>query len=558
MEVVRKYGFLAISLIYFIGVTTSLAFQKSPPTDAVAFHAVNGYVNLITHDFRMSPATPPLMREFVALPWLFLKPQLDLADASWQQAESVDFGLKFMYADNRAIAWDLLRSSVFMMIGLSLGVLAMSYHAANRMYGPKAAQIAVILLAFSPPFIAYASSINTDMGILLGYLLTIYYLFEYWEIKKGRGFPFKLAFAFMVGLASKFTAILLILPMAVLSLWRGGIKKSLFVLMGVTLLAFAGVWATYFFEFKPLLKNVPRAEQKVEYIQQILNAISVQNPTIRERVIRAAHEQPIPLSSWILGFAGIVRSHHDVYRHYFWGKWREDQVPYHYLVSFFTKITMGMIILIFIRLLATVIGKIAWSIKDAYLLLPTLILFIMTFRDSTGVGMRYLVPLVPLITMWISAIWAKQLPRALQLCAKVALGAHILASIMAYPYYFAYFNEMIGGPKNAYKFFRANDLEWGMELVELGKYVQTNNLNPVKEGLFGSYDYSFYGIQTIPLQNEDYLIPQPRVYAISVFELDHFIWTYDYEPAHIIGHVIWIYDFRDQEKAPSIDSHEKY
>ena len=65
----------------------------------MAFHTVNGYVNLKTQDFRMSPASPPLVREWMAWSWLFKNPSLDLGGRAWEEADSTAFGMKFFYDD---------------------------------------------------------------------------------------------------------------------------------------------------------------------------------------------------------------------------------------------------------------------------------------------------------------------------------------------------------------------------------------------------------------------------------------------------------------------------
>jgi hypothetical protein len=73
----------------------------------------------------MSPANPPLVREWMALPWLFIQPRLDLDKDSWREAESVPFSLDFFYKDNRQIADLLLYSARFMvlLLGVGLGIL---------------------------------------------------------------------------------------------------------------------------------------------------------------------------------------------------------------------------------------------------------------------------------------------------------------------------------------------------------------------------------------------------------------------------------------------------
>ena len=61
------YGLL---LVFFIqGVI--LIEKTSPTADEISFNMVNGYTYLKTHDYRMTPANPALIREWMALTWLW-------------------------------------------------------------------------------------------------------------------------------------------------------------------------------------------------------------------------------------------------------------------------------------------------------------------------------------------------------------------------------------------------------------------------------------------------------------------------------------------------------
>ncbi len=101
--------------------------DKSPTTDEISFNMVNGYANIKTGDFRMSPAQPPLVREWMALPWLFINPKFTTDRDSWRAADSVPFAVEFLYKDNRGIVDSLLWSSRLIVFFLGLMLFAVSY-----------------------------------------------------------------------------------------------------------------------------------------------------------------------------------------------------------------------------------------------------------------------------------------------------------------------------------------------------------------------------------------------------------------------------------------------
>lgn len=523
---------------------------KSPVTDTIAFHAVNGYFYLKSHDFRMSPATPPLMREWVALPWLFLNLKTDYSDVSWGEADSVPFSMKFFYQDNRSRAELMLMLSRVMTWLVAVALFFLVRVWARQLYGHFGSLVASALYLCSPTIIGYSSVVNIDITIAFFYTLTSYCVWRQWEERAGnqKKHFWRIALSFAGALATKYTGILLSPLILIFSILRKGLLKGILASTMISVLAMGVVWSTYFFEFKPLLKNVPRIEEKETYIRSISNAVFFENQTAQEIALRAAHSLPIPLPTWILGFAGIARSHQDDYHHYFMGQWRDVQVPYHYFVSFATKATIPILLLLLLRawmMLQTLFrSNRREELISLCLLLSPCILFVMTWFDTTGVGIRYLVPVFPLFFIWISGL-TRTSSKSLRKIVLALLTAHIVIGISAFPNHFAYFNPLIGGSQNAYKVFRANDLEWGQELKNLAAWIQQNNIKSVKTFLFGTKDESFYGIPSTSMTDAEMEHPESKVYAISVFFLDSIKWSQQYQPVKKIGYTIWVYDFRN-------------
>ena len=536
---------LAVLFALFSVQVFTIMHDKSATADAIGHHTVNGYVYLKTHDYRMNPAMPPLLRQWMALPWLLIKPVLDLDKPSWHEADPVPFAVDFFYKDNRDLASTLLMSSQIMMFLLSLVMAWAVVLWAKRLYGPSAALFALSLFVFCPTILGYSALANVDNGLALFYFLTVYSLYRWSEGDKR--FPWMVALFLGLVLASKYTGILLLPVVLFYFLLKRGWVRGSVVFLAVLFLSLGIVWASYFFEVKPLLQNVPRLEEKVNYIGKISDFLTFGNPDARDFLIRQAKALPIPLSSWILGLAGIVRSHRSEYGHFFMGEWIHEGVWYHYLLSFLLKTTIAFLVLIGWRA-ATLLRRVECARSDhGFLVLPVLVIIFATFFDSTGVGIRYLVPIYPFLFVWVSGLWPRD-DRHRKRWAGALVGVlmfHIVSSLGQLPDHLQYFNGLIGGPRNAYRYFRANDLEWGQEHKNLARYAARHGITDMRYKLFAAYDTSYYGIPGEPTTEEDVAAPGNFIYAISVYYLESFKWTQGVEPDHRIGNVIFIYDFRE-------------
>src|SRR3989338_3730766 len=93
----KNFTFAAAAVCLFVlaaQVVTAMR-TKSPTCDEFSHHVASGYSYLVTGDFRMNPASPPLPRLLSALPLLFLKPQVPLEHPSWKEGNSPEFARQF-------------------------------------------------------------------------------------------------------------------------------------------------------------------------------------------------------------------------------------------------------------------------------------------------------------------------------------------------------------------------------------------------------------------------------------------------------------------------------
>lgn len=78
----------------------------------------------------------------------------------------------------------------------------------------------------------------------------------------------------------------------------------------------------------------------------------------------------------------------------------------------------------------------------------------------------------------------------------ILLVAHCLTSLVARPYYFAYFNSLAGGSDQAYKLFVDSSLDWGQYLPGLADYFDRQEPSvPTFLSYFGTGEPSHEGIR---------------------------------------------------------------
>jgi hypothetical protein len=562
----REKAVLVALLAFFAARTLFLIFDKSETTDEVSFHAVNGYAYLVTRDFRMSPATPPLAREWMALPWLLARPAFHTDKPSWEAADSVPFAVEFFYGENRGSARLLLALSRLMVWVLAMGLAAAVFAWGRALFGTGAGLLGLGFLAFCPTTAAHSALATVDVPAALFYFLTAAFLYAALERPSGPRFPAAAAAALGLGLAVKYTAVLLVPVFLVLCVRRAGWARGLGWTAAALGVALGVVWAAYFFETKPLLAGVPRVDEKIGYITRISDALTFGNAGARDFFTRTALNVPVPLASWLLGLAGIARSHQADYLHFFRGEWIQGGVWYHYLFAFAVKTPLGFLAALAARAL------VRRGAADLYLLLPAGVLFAATLFDTTGVGIRYLLPALPLLFVWAGGLWpapgeapppvsAPSAPRsarngvaetgggeaaaaARRAACGFLLGAHALSSLGQFGSPIAYFNALAGGPREGHRFLRYSDLDWGQELRNLGRYARREGIPEVRTYLFGTTDAAFHGIREARADDSDFRAPRPAVYAISANYFDRFEWTKGLEPTARIGHAIFVYDMR--------------
>jgi len=228
---------------------------------------------------------------------------------------------------------------------------------------------------------------------------------------------------------------------------------------------------------------------------------------------------------------------------------------YFFPVVFVMKTPIGMLGLIALA------GIARWrGIRPAETVLLVSILlysFVACFVWKIPMGLRYVLPTLPLLHIWVgirlaalTSTW-RRIPIAI--CC-VWLG---IASLWIHPHYLAYFNELAGGPRQGYRHLVGSDLDWGQDLGSLARELEARGNPPLWLAYFGLEKPEHYGLRAKPLVGCE---PVDGLVAISASVLQRmyappgshlpapegcYAWLLAQKPVAYIGYSILLYDVTD-------------
>ena len=531
----RIKGFAGLLLALMVAQAVLAMRTKSPTADEFSHHVASAYSSLVTRgDFRLIPISPPLPRILSAIPLLWLGAKAPLDHPSWQAGDSPEFARQFFYHANTN-ADQLIFWARVPIVMVSVVFAFSVFLFAGELFGAWAGLASLALYVFCPDMLAHSGLATADLTVAFFFFLTLVSFRRYLTAPTRKNL-------ILTGLASgaaflsKFSAVLLFPTLLIVAAVSGKLKevapRKTFLFL---LVCFLTVWAGYFFEVRPLLKNTPHPEKKAEFLQKIGGP----------RLVSFARETPVPLSTFAASFAGMVLTRAQGTNAYLLGRWSKEGRWYYYLVAFAVKNTIPLILLC---LLSFVLMKKLGldSVTLATLYVPAAFFFVATLGDKAQAGIRYFLPVYPFFFVLgggtLAYLWRKG--RLLKFIVAGLLIWHAGEALFIFPDYLAYFNEAVGGPRNGYKVLRDSNLDWGQDLKGLGIFVRAKKYPEVVLFFHDGADPAYYGIPARKPRPEEFAVPGNTVYAVGAHFLDAFEWTKTAIPTKVIGYSVFVYDFR--------------
>lgn len=581
-HVPRRWRILAlIGLLTVMAALQITSMRQEVQTIDEGVHLSAGVSYWQKRDFRLNEEHPPLLKLFAALPVLVTRPHVNYNSQSWADGNQWAFAREFLYLSGND-ADQLLFLGRLPMVVLSLCLGFMLYLWGRKLAGDWAGLAALGWYAFDPNFLAHSRYITTDVGVTLGYALTLYVLvrlLERWTWKR------MLVFALVFGLAqmTKFSAALL-LPVSVLTAaaWTGwsvprhrtrfAVKRGLHVLglavAGLLLVAFA----TYMGQVKagredPWIQSLLR-----ERIAVLAEGRLDQQPEITQRLIAwsnphaafhplytLAHDMAIPAWSYVKGFAIVVN--HDYWGHlaYLNGQYSNFGWWWYFPFALLIKTPFATLIAFTLALvaIARAVKQSQLHLHPAYLVVAgtSLLYLLWSMTSNINLGIRHVLPVYLGVLLTIGVFGAQVIARSKRQLLWV-LGAasvlYLLSSVLAYPTYTSYFSELVGGSLNGPRYLVDSNNDWGQDVKRLKHFLAAQGIPFVCMSYFGQANLSYYGIdfRYLPTSSDPHEPADVQcVVAISVTSLlsqdGAYWWLKAYEPDARIGGTLFVYDFRN-------------
>ena len=552
----KKYLPVAILLSLFFVLALTSVRTKSPVCDAAAHHIASGYSYVKVGDFRMNPSAPPLLRIFMGIPILALNPPLPIDHPSWEGIDSPEFHRQFLFVGDKNTELIIFLSRLPMIIlSLFLGILIFIW--ARQIYGYKAALFALFLFSLSPTMLANAPLAMLDMGCAFFMFL---FFFQLWRYLNNKTLLNLVLTGICFGLAqsTKITAVILY-PLSILFILvdffisqKTQRLSLLKILARIIIIWFIGIivlWASYFFEFKPLLVNAPDVEEKIGYIRTFAQSLPfIDSEHLSERLVYFAKNVPIPLSTYIVTLLGVVHLMLSDYPVYFMGNMVHGGSRIYYLIDFLIKTPIPFILLIALSFIFIRRRTRTGLLTKLFIVVPLITFFLSASNSKLQCGVRYLLPMYPFMFLWVSDLVNINLKRNQKVFKALIVVCgiwYLAASVFSYPDYLAYFNGFTGGMKGSgYKI--THDADWGQDMKALKIYMDKEGVERVRILCFGVVDPSYYKIDYKNMTQDEFIAPiKGAYYAISMRYLQSVEWTDTLKPVERVGGTIFIYHIEE-------------
>ncbi len=488
--------------------------------DEVA-HIPSGYSYLHYQDYRLNPEHPPLIKDLAAIPLQFLPVVFPLNIPAWTTDANGQWetGWHFLFHDGNNADQILFWARVPILL-LAVFFGWMIYRFCKKHWGPRAAVLATFLYAFEPNIMAHSRLVTTDLGIAAFGFFALAGFVRWLKEPKPKNF-FIAAGLFAAAQLAKFSGVLLIPFFGLIALiwiftaeepkkfwqrfWRYGLG-----LVGIFAVGFALIWAFY----------VPQTLHMPDAVQDHLITVSLPDGFQKALVPSLTKYNNLPgakpLVQYTLGVLMVFNRVSGGNTTYFRGQVTNQSFKDYFPVTYAIKTPIPLLILVGLSLLSGVWLYLrrkplhVWQKFRDYsrdhvieLTFFGFVLFYAAYsiNGNLNLGIRHLMPIIPLIIVLVARQTVRlfdylktRLPRTLVIAGFAGLLLwYLVENIMIFPHYVAYFNELIGGPGNAYKYVTDSSVDWGQDLKRLKTYVDSNpDIDKISVDYFGGGEPKYY------------------------------------------------------------------
>ena len=509
---------VALLLVLHFALAISAVATKSATFDE-HMYLTGGYSYWATGDARFDPGIGMLPARWATLAWCWMGVRFPSAqERPWKEANVFETGNLLLYREGNDLPKMLLVArSMIALASVALGFLI--FRVASKLWGTTGGFLSLLLYTFSPTMLAHGALVTSDLFVALFFTAS---LWSFWQLLlHARGRDCLLAAASLCGLAlAKMSAVIFIPVAAVLTAirfanWNEPVGSNhaeasmrgrlrLLGLLSLTLaLVWLGIWAMYGFRYTMAAPN----SAGVTNIRPDLDSIW-SGTKWTTRVISGMREYRLLPEAFLYNCActvGMVQ----LRQSFMVGQYSLIGFPSFFPLVFLLKTPLALIFLLGLAAAAISRRGAAEGWRKALApVIPFLVLLVVygifALRSHLNIGQRHLLPIYPCLFILAGGVaWSiSSLKSKSSLVVSSLVIWFIIASLVTWPNYLTYFNELAGGSRNGYRYFVDSSLDWGQDLPGLIKYLDENRSNEPDHSFyayFGTADPAYYGIKATRL-----------------------------------------------------------
>jgi Dolichyl-phosphate-mannose-protein mannosyltransferase len=379
-------------------------------------------------------------------------------------------------------------------LGLALGWLV--FHWARALFGLRGGALALFLYTFCPNVLAHSHMVTTDVATALGMFGATYAFWRYRRQPSGWRLAVAAA-AFGAAQLTKATALflvpifLIVAAIEAVGRWRRRATPATATVAPAPAPGGAPEVVTSVAASPVAGPPAPRAARRFVAALAPAGALlagavialnlgfageGTLTPLARYQPVSRSFQQlaslpllrqlPVPVPQpYVAGLDMVARDVRAGSLSYLHGKFSAAGFRDYYLVALLIKVPLGTLALLVLAGWLAATGRVRAPGAEAWLLVPpAFLLAYLSFAFELQIGLRYLLPAFPFLFVFAAraAAWR---PRSKRLAAAVPLlaAATAVSSLAAHPRYIPYFNELIGGTRNGYRWLTDSNVDWGQD-----------------------------------------------------------------------------------------------
>ncbi|MDQ7772210.1 MAG: hypothetical protein RDU13_01670 [Elusimicrobiales bacterium] len=503
--------------------------KSAAPTYDEPVHLASGYSYIKTGRYALNIMDhPPFSEMLSALPLLFRSPETFLTHPYFDRRMPYHYSDYFLYNNTVSPEGLLGPARAFGFLVWTAGFSAVIFLFCLKLHSPAAGFAALAVYYFLPVFISNNALVTTDSAAALFYAASLL-----------AGLLFALK---AYGREALFPRREMLLAAACSGLAMAS-KFSMFVVPPLV----SGLWILHMLFFSPRREGGRVFLHALLYCGLSLAALAL------------VYRGDLPL--YFEGLNATIERLGAGRPSFSMGVQSMEGVWWYFPAVFLLKNPAAFLMFLAAGLAAAFRGR---GPALLWLVLPFVFYFASSFASKVQIGVRHLLPAMPLAAALAGFGLAALLSRRrAALLTLPAAAFSVFFVISSHPSYLAYFSEAAGGKKNGWKYFTDSNLDWGQDLKTLGEKLRSEGSPPVVFSYFGVGRPEHYGMKYLPLGvvtnvNEigetshagDLCASERRLLAVSATNLmgtyypdqDRFGWLWGREPYFSAGDSIFLYD----------------